>query len=177
MAESKAKKGGRVKKKKAISKKARKNIEKPSKPTGRKRSSRRHGTTKLQCIALRISHPEMSNAEIADELGICESGVSRALKASICQSAIDRVQANEEQFLMATRLKSLALLDAVIESPEEDICLRVSTAKFLLKPVIEKVVELEPEELIFETIISESGAVTQDVRKLYEGDFENESPN
>lgn len=132
--------------------------------------------TRAACLAARIENPGKTHAELADMLGIARCVVTKSLAAQVCRDTMKRVEEGEEAFLYGTRVKALALLDSVIESPDEDMSLRVNTAKFVLKPVIEKEAEVPADTLIFETVISETGAVSRDVRRLFEGDVIDVTP-
>lgn len=132
--------------------------------------------TRAACLAARIENPGKTHAELADMLGIARCVVTKSLAAQVCRDTMKRIEEGEEAFLYGTRVKALALLDSVIESPDEDMSLRVNTAKFVLKPVIEKEAEVPADTLIFETVISETGAVSRDVRRLFEGDVIDVTP-
>lgn len=114
-----------------------------------------------------FANPKDSIAQISKKLNISYSRLQRMLGSDAGKALQDEI--NNELLVAIGRIrhKSLIRFEKLIDDPKIKNEILLSALKFALQKVVVEEREPEPEALVFETVISETGMVEQTTRKLY----------
>lgn len=124
---------------------------------------------KDQAILLKSEQPNLRVSEIAKILGIKRTTVSDYIKNFNPSKEVQKTI--EESFraeVNAIVNKCLKWANGVMDDPKAPATVKGRICDLFLRPRIEKMGEMQAEQIIFETYISDTGVLERSIKKVYQ---------
>lgn len=123
-----------------------------------------------EIISLHMKNPRRTNVSIASEIGCDEKTVRNYLNPNgkYRQKVEKAIRDYYSKTIFAIQNKAFKVLEELLDDPNTSDSVRLSACKFMLEKYLMQRDEQSTETIEFETIISDSGTLSQIKRKIYE---------
>lgn len=122
--------------------------------------------TDKKIYAIKWVNPAMPNTEIGKCLGLHESSVRRYMDSEEGRKFQDSIDENFKRSFLGLQVKALKVFKDILDGTG-NTAQKVSIGRFLLEKRLMVQGDDKPDEIHFETIISETGVMEQQTRKVY----------
>ncbi len=122
--------------------------------------------TDKKIYAIKWINPAIANTEIGKCLGLHESSVRRYFDSEEGRKFQESIDENFKKSFLGLQIKALKVFKAILDS-HGNIAQKVTIGRFLLEKRLMVQGDDKPDEIHFETIISETGVMEQQTRKVY----------
>lgn len=113
------------------------------------------------------SNPSLGITQLADDLEMRHQKVSQLLHTPAGMMMKEELDKLTLESLSRIRIKALTYFEDFLDNPLIRPDVKLNALKFALQTLMAREDEANPDELVFDTIISETGMVEQVTRKVY----------
>jgi len=124
------------------------------------------GEVLSKVLAVKARRPTKSLEDISLEIDESYRAVYEAITTPAGKMLVDELEKQTARTVQRIRAKALAMFEQFIVTDHKPE-VQLSALKFAIGASLSREEEAAPEELIFETIISETGIMEQTTRKIY----------
>ena len=134
--------------------------------TGTKKKQGKRGENSNKVFSYLAANPNKSLYEIAEAIDVTYAQVYNSISTPAGKILVEELEKQTAIAVQRIRAKALAYFEKFLDTPQKPE-VELSALKFAIGNRLSKEEEAVPDELIFETVISEIGVVEQTTRKIY----------
>ena len=124
-------------------------------------------TVKTNVLSFVACNPQLAPAEVSRMLNMQYSKVYRTMQSPAGKAMREEIEKDIAISVQRIKAKAMIELEKMLDSEALKPETKLSVVKFAVGNGMIQEEVVKPEELIFETVISESGAIEQTTRKIF----------